>query len=60
MDCKIILDLLPLYVDGCCSDESARLIEEHLKDCKSCRAALEAMKNDSVAHHSGEGEFRML
>lgn len=48
MDCKIILDLLPLYVDGCCSDESARLIEEHLKDCESCRAALEAMKNDSV------------
>lgn len=48
MDCKVILDLLPLYVDGCCSEESAGLIEEHLKDCAECRAVLEAMKSESV------------
>ena len=31
--CKIIEDLLPMYHDGICSDESAVLIEEHLREC---------------------------
>jgi len=44
MDCNIITDLLPLYIDGCCSEESARLVEDHLNCCNSCRAALEDMK----------------
>ena len=33
--CKIIEDLLPMYHDGICSEESAVLIEEHLKECES-------------------------
>lgn len=44
MDCNVILDLLPLYLDDCCSAESAELIESHLKNCKSCSKALENMK----------------
>ena len=26
MDCNVISDLLPLYVDGCCTAESAALV----------------------------------
>ena len=37
MDCNVIKDLLPLYVDECCSEESARLVAEHLDVCESCR-----------------------
>ena len=33
MNCKIIQDLLPLYCDRVCSEESAQLVEEHLADC---------------------------
>lgn len=28
--CRVIEDLLPLYVDGICSEESKKMIEEHI------------------------------
>jgi len=43
-NCKIIEDLLPLYTDAVCSDESRKLVEEHLEECKACRAKLTAQK----------------
>ena len=33
MNCEIVRDLLPLYADGLCSEESRRAVEEHLKSC---------------------------
>jgi predicted anti-sigma-YlaC factor YlaD len=43
--CSVIKDLLPLYHDGVCSDESKALVEEHLADCKLCKDELQAMDN---------------
>lgn len=40
-DCDVIQDLLPLYVDGICSEKSRQLVEEHLKTCAVCCAILE-------------------
>lgn len=37
MDCNVIKDLLPLYVDECCSAESAKLVADHLAVCEGCR-----------------------
>jgi len=37
MDCNIIKDLLPLYHDEVCSRESKKAVEDHMKDCESCR-----------------------
>ena len=36
--CKVIEDLLPLYCDGACTEETRALIETHLQECDSCRA----------------------
>lgn len=36
LDCEIVKDLLPLYVDGMVSDVSKKSIEEHLEHCKDC------------------------
>ncbi len=44
MDCNVIKDLLPLYVDDCCSEESARLVAEHLGTCGSCRKTYDQMR----------------
>lgn len=35
--CDVIQDLLPLYEDECCSEESKKIVENHLKECESCR-----------------------
>jgi len=43
MDCNVIKDLLPLYIDGCCSKESSAIIEEHLKTCPECDRARKNM-----------------
>ncbi len=44
MKCNIIRDLLPLYVDECCSDESKNAVEEHINACAECREIIENMK----------------
>ncbi len=38
--CEIIKDLLPLYHDNVCSEDSRKLIEEHLSTCEKCRDEL--------------------
>ncbi len=43
MTCDVIKDLLPLYQEGMASGESQKLVEEHLKRCPDCRAALDGL-----------------
>ena len=35
--CDVIRDLLPLYIDNCCSQASRTLVEEHLAVCPDCK-----------------------
>lgn len=44
MDCNIVKDLLPLYIDDCCSEESAEEVKKHLDNCSCCRDMCNAMK----------------
>lgn len=46
MNCNIIKDLIPLSEEGLCSEESAAMITEHIKDCESCRLLCEKMSVD--------------
>lgn len=41
IDCGIVQDLIPSYVDGVCSEASKVCVEEHTKECEECRAFLE-------------------
>ena len=41
--CDIIRDLIPLYIDDCCSDDSKALVDAHLHACNDCRRLLEGM-----------------
>ena len=34
---------MPLYQDGICSDESRKIVEEHLQSCDECRELLDNM-----------------
>lgn len=42
--CEVVKDLLPLYYDNICSNESKRIVEEHLVNCRSCRIELDRLK----------------
>ena len=39
-DCIIIRDLLPLFADGLCSDETDIQVAAHIDECEECRLAL--------------------
>ena len=48
LSCDIIRDLLPLYAEELASADSREAVEEHLRDCESCRSACEDMKKSPV------------
>ncbi len=40
LSCNVVGDILPMYYDSVCSDESASLVEAHLKECPRCSRML--------------------
>ena len=44
-NCQIVQDILPLYVDEVCSEESKKLVEGHVTGCADCAAVLRKLKN---------------
>lgn len=61
MNCENIQDLLVLYIDNTCGQNTKDLIEEHLKTCPKCRKILEQMVVGDIAQQSSlksEDEIR--
>ena len=50
--CCVIKDLLPLYIDELCSEETAAIVKEHLDVCESCKSAYNAMKSEVPGNDS--------
>lgn len=45
-ECKLVQDLLPNYIEKLTSEESSKIIDEHLKECTECKKILENMQKD--------------
>ena len=60
ISCEVIKDLLPLYHDGVCSNESKTMVEEHLACCDNCKTELQAIVDalviNNTEHHLEEAE----
>jgi len=48
ISCNIIGDLLPLYVDRAVSEDTKKLVEEHLAECADCKKAAEEIGKELV------------
>lgn len=48
LNCEIIKDLIPSYVDGICSQSSSEAVEEHVAECAECRDSLEMLKRTVI------------
>ena len=48
MECNVVKDLIPLYIDDCCSEESAKLVKEHLESCPGCKEYYESISAPCV------------
>lgn len=47
IDCKVIRDLMTLYIDNLSSKESNRIIEDHIKVCSECSNYLKSISDES-------------
>lgn len=48
VNCDVVRDLLPLYVEEMLSEESQQIVEEHLCDCEQCQKILAEMKTPEI------------
>lgn len=46
IDCNIICDLLPIYIDKICSKQTEDLVEKHLQTCKTCKKRFDQMNKN--------------
>lgn len=56
ISCNVIRDLLPLYLDQVCSEESKDMIENHLAECEDCREYYDKMSTDIPDIHTALSE----
>jgi len=47
MNCNIIKDLLPSYIDDICSEDTRKVVEEHLAQCEKCQLSLKRMQQQT-------------
>ena len=48
MNCNIINDLMPSYIDNICSKETVAAIEEHIEHCQECKETMQLMQQPPV------------
>lgn len=58
--CKIVEDLLPLYHDGVCSEESRQMVDEHLTQCENCRKMLDQIEGELVSPAAKDADIKPL
>ena len=59
IECYVVCDLLPLYIDNACSERTSKDIEAHLQSCHTCQKLYENMSSDlntSLPTHEFESE----
>lgn len=61
INCDIIKDLIPSYLEGLCSEESKKAVEAHLAACPECRSHLEAIRHIELStEKSGQGQLNFM
>ncbi len=48
LDCAVIRDLLPLYADEACSEQSRALVDAHLRECPECSGMLARLRKTEL------------
>lgn len=54
LTCAVARDLLPSYVEGLTSAETAEAVERHVQSCPDCAACLEAMRSQPAPAEAEE------
>ena len=55
--CNVIKDMMPGYIDDLCSDDTRKIVEEHIKSCPSCRNMLSDMQKPVLVDAALQAEY---
>lgn len=56
IDCDIIRDLIPSYLEDICTSGSRKAVEGHIQECENCRCQLEMLKNTQLPDADSDGK----
>ena len=56
MECKKIEDMMQLYVEDLCSEESKLWIEAHVKECPECKKKLECLQQEKKLEYEQDAK----
>lgn len=56
--CSVVKDLLPLYAEELTTDDTNRVIEEHIENCSECRQEYRMLQEDTMAESEAQNEIR--
>lgn len=54
MNCDIIRDLIPSYVDEMCSEAAKICVESHIEDCSECREMVNLCRDHVLTDEQAE------
>ena len=57
--CNIIQDIMPLYIDSLCSEETSKEVKEHINECNSCKVIYTQMTADVPKQNISKEEIRL-
>lgn len=57
-ECNLVSDLLPVYLDGKASEETKKLITNHIESCSECKEMYDAMSADVSVSKEPKGQSR--
>jgi hypothetical protein len=60
IDCNIIRDLLPSYVEKLTSEQSNQAIDKHINDCSECKEYLNELQQDVAPQAASPNEIDYL
>lgn len=54
--CDIIRDLLPSYLDGICSEDSKKIIGQHISTCADCASLMDVLQESEASERQWEAK----
>jgi lipid II:glycine glycyltransferase (peptidoglycan interpeptide bridge formation enzyme) len=60
ISCNVIQDILGLYHDKACSQDTCLLVEEHIKECKECQKKLELIDDEIKYPQIEENDVKQI
>ncbi|MGL5415763.1 MAG: zf-HC2 domain-containing protein [Clostridium sp.] len=51
-ECKIVRELMPMYLQGICDKDVMNYISNHLNGCVECRSTYDILNNEELSERT--------